>query len=153
MKDTNKQNIEVELKKATPHIIVEIIEYMPNAVVNKTILKKTTGNITVSSVDAGEEVGEKTLPFDNYIQIIDGGADVTINKKLYKLRVGEGITIPAHATQLFNASVQFKMISSIIKSGYEEWIQCNRNSNFIPALENILKIGGPWLVKQIQFIC
>jgi hypothetical protein len=34
-----------ELEKAKVHIIVEIIEYLPNAVVRKTIIKKITGNI------------------------------------------------------------------------------------------------------------
>jgi quercetin dioxygenase-like cupin family protein len=109
-----------ELAKAKAHIIVEIIEYMPNAVVSKTIIKKSTGNITVSSLDAGEELAEKTSPFDMYIQIIDGVAEVTISDKIYKLRLGEGIIIPAHATHNFNANEQFKMISTIIKSGYED---------------------------------
>jgi hypothetical protein len=39
----------IELEKSKAHIIVEIIEYMPNAVVSKTIIKKMTGNITASS--------------------------------------------------------------------------------------------------------
>ena len=110
----------VELEKSKVHIIVEIIEYIPNAVVSKTILKKTTGNITVSSFDAGEELAEKTSPFDNYVQIIDGTAEVSIKDKIYKLKLGEGIIIPAHAKHCFNANVQFKMISTVIKSGYED---------------------------------
>ena len=109
-----------EIEKTTPHIIVEIIEYIPNSVLSKTIIKKTTGNVTVTSLDEGEELAEKTLPFDNYIQIIDGEAQLTINDKKYKLRLGEGITIPAHAKHCFNAKEQFKMISTIIKSGYED---------------------------------
>ena len=109
-----------ELEKSKAHIIVEIIEYMPNAVVSKTIIKKTTGNVTVSSFDAGEEMAEKTSPFDTYIQIIDGTAELFINEKKYKLGLGDGIIIPAHARNNFNANVQFKMISTIIKSGSED---------------------------------
>ena len=116
----NKQTIPAELEKSKSHIIVEIIEYVPNAVVSKTIIKKTTGNITVSSFDTGEELAEKTSPFDIYIQIIDGAAEVIINEKKYKLRLGEGIIIPAHTSHCFNAHQQFKMISTIIKSGYED---------------------------------
>src|SRR4026209_900679 len=82
-----------EIEKSKVHIIVEIIEYVPNAVVSKTIIKETTGNITVSSFDAGEELAEKTSPFDNYIQIIDGTAELTINKEIFKLGLGEGIVI------------------------------------------------------------
>ncbi|MDQ6762175.1 MAG: cupin domain-containing protein [Bacteroidota bacterium] len=110
----------VEMKKSEVRIIVEIIEYVPNSVVSRTIIKKTTGNVTVSSFDAGEELGEKISPFDIFIQIIDGAADVSINEKKYTLKLGEGIVIPAHTSHCFNANEQFKMISTIIKSGYED---------------------------------
>jgi quercetin dioxygenase-like cupin family protein len=116
----NNQTDNVELEKSKSHIIVEIIEYIPKAVVSKTIIKKTTGNITVSSLDAGEELADKTSPFDTYIQIIDGAAEVVINDRKYRLKLGEGIIIPAHTTHCFNANEQFKMISTVIKSGYEE---------------------------------
>jgi quercetin dioxygenase-like cupin family protein len=109
-----------EVPKEEVHIIIEIIEYIPNAVVSKTIIKKTTGNISVSSVAQGEELAEKTSPFDTYIQIIDGTAKLVINDKTYKINRGEGIIIPAHAKHHFHANVQFKMISTVIKSGYED---------------------------------
>jgi quercetin dioxygenase-like cupin family protein len=110
---------DTELEKSRAHIIVEIIEYVPNAVLSKTIIKKTNGNITVSSFAIGEELAERTSPFDSYVQIIDGSAELLINEKKYKLGLGEGITIPAHASHGFNANEQFKMISTVIKSGYE----------------------------------
>jgi quercetin dioxygenase-like cupin family protein len=109
-----------EVEKSKTHIIVEIIQYVPNAVVSKTIIKKLTGNITASSFDAGEELAEKTSPFDTYIQIIDGAAELIIDKKIFWLKLGDGIIIPAHARHNFNANEQFKMISTVIKSGYEE---------------------------------
>lgn len=108
-----------EIKKSTAHIIVEIIEYVPKAILTRTIIKKTTGNVTVTSMAAGEELEEKTLPFDTFIQIIHGQAELFINNKQYLLKLGEGIIIPAHASQRFNANEQFKMISTVIKSGYE----------------------------------
>jgi quercetin dioxygenase-like cupin family protein len=108
------------LDKNKIHIIVEIIDYLPHAVSSRTIIKKTTGNITVSSFAAGGALAEKTSPFDNYIQIIDGTAEITIDDKVFKLKLGQGIIIPAHAKHRFNAKKQFKMISTIIKSGYED---------------------------------
>ena len=109
-----------ELQKSKAYIIVEIIEYIPNSVVSKTIIKKTTGNVTVSSFDAGEELAEKTSPFDTFIQIIDGTAEIVIDDKRFELALGEGIIIPAHTRHVINAAQQFKMISTVIKSGYEE---------------------------------
>src|SRR5580765_1909305 len=101
--DRSNHAISADLEKSKVHIIVEIIEYVPNAVVSKTIIKKTTGNITVTSFDTGEELGEKTSPFDTYIQIIDGAAEIIIDEKKYLLQLGNGIVIPAHASHCINA--------------------------------------------------
>ena len=43
-----------ELQKSQSYIVVEIIEYIPNSVVSKTIIKKSTGNVTAMSFDKGD---------------------------------------------------------------------------------------------------
>ena len=108
-----------ELEKSKAHITVEIIEYVPNSVVSKTILKKSSGNVTVVSFDTGEGLSEKTTPFDTFVQIIDGQADVVISGESHLLLTGESIVIPAHAPNLVNPNGRFKMIQTVLKSGYE----------------------------------
>jgi quercetin dioxygenase-like cupin family protein len=108
-----------EIEKSVAHIIVEIIEYLPNSVVIKTILRKSTGNISVMSFDSGEGLTEKTSPFDSFAQIIDGTAEIVISGVATKLKTGEAIVIPAHAPNYIKPNGRFKMILSIIKSGYE----------------------------------
>lgn len=109
----------MELEKSKSHIIVEIIEYMANSVVSKTIIKKSTGNISIMSFDTGEGLTEKTSPFDTFAQIIEGKAEIVIEKVPHILESGEGIIIPAHATNYIKPNGRFKMILTIIKSGYE----------------------------------
>ena len=108
-----------ELEKSKVHIIVEIIEYMPNSVVSKTIIKKSTGNISIMSFDSGEGLTEKTSPFDTFAQIIEGNAEIIISGKSNFLQSGEGIIIPAHQPNIVKANGRFKMVQTIIKSGYE----------------------------------
>lgn len=108
-----------ELEKSKSHIIVEIIEYVPNSVVIKTIIKKSTGNISVMSFDSGEGLTEKISPFDTFAQIIEGKADIVIDKVSHILESGQGIIIPAHSPNFIRPNGRFKMISTIIKSGYE----------------------------------
>jgi quercetin dioxygenase-like cupin family protein len=108
-----------EVEKAKAFITVEIIEYIPNSVVIKTILKKSTGNVSVMSVDSGEGLTERTAPFDTFVQIIDGQAEIVIVGKSNILLVGQSIVIPAHASSLVKPNGRFKMIQTIIKSGYE----------------------------------
>jgi quercetin dioxygenase-like cupin family protein len=111
------ENTEVEKSKV--FIVVETIEYIPNAVVRKTIIKKTTGNVTAVSFDSGENLTEKISPFDTFIQIIEGRAEILIDDSSQNLKTGEGIIIPAHSRNTIKANERFKMISTIIKSGYE----------------------------------
>ena len=108
-----------EIEKSTPHIVVEIIEYVPNSVLSKTIIKKTTGNITVMSFDTGEELTERISPFDSFVQVIDGNAEILINGNSIAVKLGQGIIIPAHALSMIKANERFKMILTVIKSGYE----------------------------------
>ncbi|HKR03550.1 MAG TPA: cupin domain-containing protein [Bacteroidia bacterium] len=109
----------VELEKSKAHITVEIIEYVSNSVVIKTILKKSTGNISVMSFDSGEGLTEKTSPFDTYAQIIEGKAELVIDGISLSLETGESIIIPAHKSNFIRPNGRFKMILTVIKSGYE----------------------------------
>ncbi len=105
-----------DIEKSKAHIIVEIIEYIPNSVVTKTILKKSTGNISVMSFDIGEGLTEKTTPFDTFAQIIEGKAEIVIKGKSNFLVTGQSIVIPAHAPNFINPNGRFKMILTVIKS-------------------------------------
>jgi quercetin dioxygenase-like cupin family protein len=109
----------MELDQSKVHKINEIADYVPNTVVSRTILKKTTGNIMITSVPSGEEILKKISPFDIYLQIIDGTAEVTIGEEIFIMKSSEGIIIPSHSPHSMTARQSFKMIATVIKSGYE----------------------------------
>ena len=112
-------NNSTDLEKSKAYISVEIIEYIPNSVVIKTILKKSTGNISVMSFDSGEGLTEKISPFDTFAQIIEGKAEIVIDGNSFLLDTGQSIIIPAHKSNIVKANERFKMILTVIKSGYE----------------------------------
>ena len=111
------KNTEIEKSKAV--IMVEIIEYEPHSVVSKTIINKTTGNVSVMSFDDGEALVEKIIPFDAFAQIIDGKAEIIVDGKSHLMNTGQSIIIPAHTPNIVKANERFKMILTVIKSGYE----------------------------------
>lgn len=118
--ESNKENdFNVEIEKSKVYLTVEIIEYLPNSVVSKTIIKKSTGNITVMSFDNGEGLTEKTTPFDTFAQIIEGNAEIVIAGQSFYLETGQSIVIPAHAPNYIKPNGRFKMVLTVIKSGYE----------------------------------
>jgi len=122
--DTSKlnktENQGSEIEKAKSHIVVELIEYEHNTIVAKTILKKATGTIQALSFAQGEGLNESTSAFDTYAQVIDGSAIIVIDGKSKKLMTGDGIIIPAHRSSHIDPNGRFKLILTVIKSGYED---------------------------------
>ena len=100
--------------------VEEVIIYIPNSVVIKSIIKKLTGNISAVSFDSGELLSGKKSAFETFIQIIEGNAEVIIDDKSILLETGQSIIIPANTSNTIKANEKFKMLSTLIKSGYEE---------------------------------
>lgn len=103
------------LAKSKGHIILEIIEYVPDSIVRRTIIKNRNGTISAVAFDKGEKFCETTALYDTYVQVIEGKAQVTILGKDIDLKLGEGIIIPVNKVHCFKANTEFKMISTIIK--------------------------------------
>ena len=110
---------DIDIEKSKAYITVEIIEYITHAMVSKTIIKKSTGNISIMSFDDGEGLTEKTSPFDTFAQIIEGRAEMVIDATSHLLETGQSIIIPAHTSNFIKPNGRFKMILTVIKSGYE----------------------------------
>jgi quercetin dioxygenase-like cupin family protein len=98
----------------------DVLQYLPNAIGSRTIIKKTTGSVTALSFDAGEVLNAKVLPFDTLLQVIDGEAEVIIDGNASTLGIGQYIVVPPHTHNSIRAIVRFKMLSTIIKGGYED---------------------------------
>ena len=117
---TGIEHEKAEFDKAKIFRIQEEISYVPGSVISKAILKKPTGSIRLMSFDAGESIAEKISPFDTYIEIIEGKTEVVINGTSQILEAGDSLVLPAHLANSIRASYgRFKMVITIIKSGYE----------------------------------
>lgn len=110
----------IESEKSANHSLIDMVEYEAASVVTKFIIRKKTGSISISSFDAGEFLPVKASPFDHVIQIIDGEAEIVLDEKPTKLSTGQVIVVPAHIWHSIKAVRSFKMLSIIIKSGYED---------------------------------
>lgn len=108
-----------EVEKAKALVVLEVVEYLPNSIVSKTIIKKATGSISLMSFEAGEILTEKTSPFDSFAQIVDGEAEILIDGISNLLTSGQAIVLPAHIPNIIKANERFKMLLTLIKSEYE----------------------------------
>jgi len=109
-----------EMEKSKIHILKEMIEYIPMSAVSKTIIQTTTGYINIVAIDESEPIMGKVSPFDAFVQVIEGSAEIVIDDKHNMLHQGQAIIIPAHTSSKVSSNGRCKMISTVLKSGYEE---------------------------------
>lgn len=100
--------------KAAP--LAEEVQYSSGSVVSKQVLKAQTGNITLFAFDSGEGLSEHSAPFDAFVQILDGKAEITIGGKLHHVNNGEFIVMPANIPHALKAVERFKMMLVMIRS-------------------------------------
>ena len=104
-----------EFSKAKKFSLAESITYADGAIVSKVLLKNDQGNLTLFAFDKGEMLSEHTAPFDAMVQLLDGTAEIIIDKKSHILVVGESIIMPANITHALTAIEKFKMLLTMIK--------------------------------------
>jgi len=93
----------------------DLVKYQENAVVSSEILKKDAGTVTVFAFDKDQGLSEHTVPFDALVNIIDGRAEVSISGKLFTVKEGEMIVMPANKPHSLKAMEKFKMLLVMIK--------------------------------------
>jgi len=108
------------IDKGKAHVIVELIEYEQDAILSRTIMKKATGSIAELSFDSGQGLDDMTSPFDTYVQLIDGSSIIVVDGEKTELKTGDGILIPANRSSRIVPNGRFKLLLTVIKSGYED---------------------------------
>ncbi len=91
------------------------IAYADGSVVSKTLLKKEIGNITLFSFDSGQGLSEHTAPFDAFVYILDGEAEIAIGGKKQTVQAGEMLIMPANVSHALHANKRFKMLLVMIR--------------------------------------
>ena len=91
------------------------VDYSSDGIVSKRIIQKQVGNISLFAFDKGQELSEHSAPFDALIQVLEGSAQIIIDKKPYDVPAGESIIMPANIPHAVKATSQFKMLLTMIK--------------------------------------
>ena len=94
----------------------DLVGYDKGAVVSRTIIQKPVGTVTIFSFDKGQGLSEHTAPFDAMVEILDGEAEIMIDRKPVKVKAGEFIIMPAHRPHSLHAAKKFKMALIMIKA-------------------------------------
>ncbi|MFC1848475.1 cupin domain-containing protein [Chloroflexota bacterium] len=95
---------------------VDLVDYREGSVVSKEIINKGTGIITFFAFDEEQGLSEHTAPFDAFVYLLDGEADITLSGVTLRLKEGEMVIMPANKPHALKAVSKFKMMLVMIKS-------------------------------------
>jgi quercetin dioxygenase-like cupin family protein len=96
--------------------LVELAGYQEGAVVSRTVIDKPVGTITAFAFDAGEGLSEHTAPYDAFVQVLDGEAEINIEGTAHTVGAGEIIIMPANKPHSLRAVNRFKMLLVMIRA-------------------------------------
>ena len=99
-----------------PLTMTELAGYQEGSVVSRTLIDKKVGTVTVFAFGEGQGLSEHTAPYDAFVQIIDGEAEVTIAGTVHHLAAGQMIIMPAGQPHALKGVRRFKMLLVMIRS-------------------------------------
>jgi quercetin dioxygenase-like cupin family protein len=91
------------------------VDYSSEGIVSKRVIQKEKGNVTLFAFDKGQKLSEHSAPFDAMVQVLEGKAEILINRVPCELIAGQAIIMPANIPHAVNAVEKFKMLLTMIK--------------------------------------
>src|SRR5262245_19047391 len=104
-----------EMSPAEVVHLADLVQYAEGSVVSRALVQKPVGSLTLFAFDAGQALNEHTAPYDAYVQILDGEAELVVGGKSIDTRAGDTVLMPANIPHAVNARGRFKMLLTIIR--------------------------------------
>jgi quercetin dioxygenase-like cupin family protein len=108
----NKKTIE----KAQVMKMTSLTNYEEGSIVSRTIIDRKAGTITLFAFDEEQGLSEHVSPYDAIVCVIEGEAEVVISGKVFHVREGEMIIIPAKKPHALKATTKFKMMLTMVRA-------------------------------------
>ncbi len=88
----------------------------PGAIVSRTLAQGPAGGLTFFAFDAGQALSEHTAPFDAYVLVVEGEAELTIGGRLVLAREGDLTLMPAGVPHALRARTPMKMLLTMLRA-------------------------------------
>jgi quercetin dioxygenase-like cupin family protein len=107
------------MDRPTDNPIVDLgreLDYQPDGIVSRILLKQPTGSVTAFAFDAGQELSEHTCPYEALLGVIDGAGIVTVGGAAHTVAAGQMIRLPARVPHAVKATQRFKMLLTMLRA-------------------------------------
>ncbi|NOZ79841.1 MAG: cupin domain-containing protein [Acidobacteria bacterium] len=103
------------LQPARTTDLAGLVDYAPEAIVSRTLVKTGGGSVSIFAFAAGQELSEHTSPFNAVVQVLDGRAQLVIGGETVEASAGEAVLMPADVPHAVRAPERFKMLLVMLR--------------------------------------
>lgn len=93
-----------------------LLSYQDGSVVSRTLLKHAMGAVTMFAFDEGQGLSEHTSPFDAFLYLLEGEAEISVSGKRIEAKTGDLVLLPANEPHGLKATARFKMMLTMLRS-------------------------------------
>ena len=94
----------------------ELVQYAEGSIVSRTLLQGEAGSLTLFAFEAGQGLSSHSAPFDAYVQILDGQAELVVGEQTVRASEGQVVLMPAGVPHEVRPAGRFKMLLTMFKA-------------------------------------
>ncbi|MDK2848272.1 MAG: hypothetical protein PWP34_1625 [Desulfuromonadales bacterium] len=111
----NKHPDSGTLAPATAHSMKDLVIVQPGAIVSRTLTQTPVGTLTLFAFAEGQALSEHSAPFDAFVQVLDGRAEITIGGEIVSAEAGSIVVMPADVPHAVRAATDMKMLLTMFR--------------------------------------
>lgn len=100
-----------------PAALNGLVDYQEGSVVSRTLVKNSSGSVTLFAFDEGQSISEHTVPHDALVHVLDGSGEFTVGGTEHRVSAGEILHMPANIPHAVAAPSRFKVALTMLKAG------------------------------------
>jgi len=105
-----------QLPRADAIDLAAAVQYADGSIVSRTVAENEAGTLTLFAFEAGQGLSEHSTPFDAFVQILDGEAELIIGGKTVQAKAGQLVVMPANVPHAVKATKRFKMLLIMLRA-------------------------------------
>ena len=94
--------------------LADQVQTLKGQIVSKTLVQDKAISLTLFAFDKGEEISSHDSDGDAMVTVLDGVGKFTVDQKIYLLKAGDTLVMPAQKPHAVFAEEAFKMILTVI---------------------------------------
>ncbi len=104
------------IEAAKAHALAELVAYSEGSIVSRTLVDTEHTTVTLFAFDADQSLSEHTAPFDAYVNVLDGTAELAIGGETVPAGAGQIVLMPADVPHAVRATERFKMMLIMVRA-------------------------------------